>query len=264
MKMNTKKSVKCKMKSEFYSSGCLKNGHDEKLSVVILTKNSQKYLEKVLKSVEFADEVIIYDNESTDNTSEIAKKFKNTKIFIDNKWEGFGVQKQKAVNKAKNRWVFVLDSDEVFTENLKNEVLEVIKNPKYNAYKVARLNNFFGKWIRHCGLFPDYSIRLFNKEKCKFNERKVHESVECERVGELKNYFLHYAYESVEEFIEKQNRYSSLGAKPNKLKAIFSPYWTFFKIYFLKLGFIDGWSGFVIAKLYSEYTFWKYVKKMDN
>jgi hypothetical protein len=102
--------------------------------------------------------------------------------------------------------------------------------------------------------------RLFNKEKCKFNDREVHESVECDNVGELKNYVLHYAYENIEEFIDKQNRYSSIGAKPNKIKAIFSPYWTFFKIYFLKFGFLDGWMGFVIARLYSEYTFWKYIK----
>jgi glycosyltransferase involved in cell wall biosynthesis len=238
MKMNTKKNAKCKMESgqwkmsenkqsELHSSGCLKNGHDEKLSVVILTKNSQKYLEKVLKSVEFADEIIIYDSGSSDKTLEIAKKFKNTKIFVDENWEGFGRQKQKAVNKASNKWVFVLDSDEVFTNELKNEVLETLKKPSFDAYKVARLNNFFGKWIRHSGLFPDYSIRLFNKEKCKFNDREVHESVECDNVGELKNYFLHYAYENIEEFIDKQNRYSSIGAKPNKIKAIFSPYWTF-------------------------------------
>ncbi|WP_096258740.1 glycosyltransferase family 2 protein [Lebetimonas natsushimae] len=237
----------------------------EKLSIVILTKNSQKYLEKVLKSVEFADEVIIYDSGSSDKTLDIAKNFKNVKIFVDKNWEGFGKQKQKAVDRASNKWVFVLDSDEVFTDNLKKEVLEILKNPIYDAYRVARLNNFFGKWIRHCGLFPDYSIRLFNREKCKFNEREVHESVECKRVGVLNNYFLHYAYENIEEFIDKQNRYSSLGAKPNKLKAIFSPYWTFLKIYFIKLGFLDGWAGFVIAKLYSEYTFWKYVKdKYEN
>ena len=236
----------------------------EKISVIILTKNSEKYLEKVLKSVEFADEVIIYDSGSKDRTLEIAKKFKNIKIFIDTNWEGFGKQKQKAVEKATNKWVFVLDSDEVFTKELENEIKEIIKNPIYDAYKVARLNNFFGKWIKHCGLFPDYSIRFFNKKKCKFNENIVHESVECENVGVLKNYFLHYAYESIEEFIDKQNRYSSLGAKPNKIKAIFSPFWTFFRIYFLKLGFLDGWAGFVIAKLYSEYTFWKYIKKMEN
>jgi glycosyltransferase involved in cell wall biosynthesis len=236
---------------------------NEKLSIVILTKNSEKYLKKVLESISFADEVIIYDNGSMDKTVEIAKNFKNVKIFIDKKWEGFGRQKQKAVDKAKNKWVFVLDSDEIFTDKLKKEIIKVLENPEFDAYKVPRLNNFFGKWIKHSGLFPDYSIRLFNKKKCKFNNRLVHESVECKRVGKLKNYFLHYAYESIEEFIDKQNRYSSMGARPNKLKAIFSPYWTFFKIYFLKLGFLDGWEGFIIAKLYSEYTFWKYIKDKE-
>ena len=232
----------------------------EKLSIIILTKDSQKYLEEVLKSVEFADEVVIYDSGSEDKTLEIAKKFKNTKIFIDTNWEGFGIQKQKAVEKTKNKWVFVLDSDEVITEKLKKEILLTISDPKHDAYFIPRLNNFFGKWMKHTGLFPDYSIRLFDKTKARFNERKVHESVEAKNVGYLKNYFLHYAYESIEEFIDKQNRYSSLGVKRNKLKAIFSPYWTFFKLYFLKLGFLDGWEGFVVSKLYAEYTFWKYIK----
>ena len=231
-----------------------------KLSIVILTKNSEKYLIEVLNSVKFANEVIIYDNDSSDKTLEIAKNFKNVKIFIDNNWEGFGIQKQKAVEKAKNNWVFVLDSDEIITEKLKQEILATIQNPKHDAYFVPRLNNFFGKWMKHTGLFPDYSIRLFDKTKAKFNKREVHESIEAKNIGYLKNYFLHYAYESVEEFISKQNRYSSIGAKPNKIKAIISPYWTFFKLYFLKLGFLDGWEGFIVSKLYAEYTFWKYIK----
>ena len=234
------------------------------LSIVILTKNSEKYLQKVLNSASFTDEVIIYDNGSKDKTLEIAKQFKNVKIIIDTTWEGFGKQKQKAVNSAKNNWVFILDSDEIITENLKKEILNTIKNPDFDAYFVPRLNNFFGKWMKHTGLFPDFSIRLFDKTKAKFNNRKVHESVEAENIGYLKNYFLHYAYENIEEFITKQNRYSSLGAKSNKFKAIFSPYWTFFKLYFLKLGFLDGWEGFIVSKLYSEYTFWKYIKKMEN
>lgn len=236
----------------------------EKLSIVILTKNSEKYLKEVLNSVTFADEVIIYDSGSKDKTLEIAKSFENVKIFVDLNWEGFGIQKQKAVNKAKNNWVFVLDSDEVITDALKNEILQILTNPKFDAYYVPRLNNFFGKWIKHTGLFPDYSIRLFDKTKAKFNDRKVHEKIECKNIGYLKNYFLHYAYENIEEFIGKQNRYSSMGAKPNKIKAIFSPYWTFFKLFFLKLGFLDGWEGFVISRLYAQYTFWKYIKKAKN
>jgi len=230
------------------------------LSIVILTNNSEKHLKEVLKSASFVDEIIIYDNGSEDNTIQIAKQFTNVKIVIDKNWEGFGIQKQKAVKKAKNNWIFVLDSDEIITEKLQKEILKTIKNPKFDAYFVPRLNNFFGKWMKHTGLFPDYSIRLFNKTKCKFNNRKVHESVEAKNTGYLKNYFLHYAYDNIEEFINKQNRYSSLGAKPNKFKAIISPYWTFVKLYFLKLGFLDGWNGFVVSKLYAEYTFWKYIK----
>jgi len=230
-----------------------------KLSVVIITKNEEKFIEDAIKSANFADEVLILDSGSSDNTINLAKNL-NARVEYQ-EWLGFGKQKQKAVELAKNEWVFVLDSDERITKELKDEILNELKAPKFDAYFTARLNNFWGKNIKHLGLYPDYSIRLFNKNKARFNDRDVHESVECEcKKGYLKNHMIHLAYESIEEFITKQNRYSSIGAKNNKLKAIFSPFWTFFKLYFIKLGFLDGWDGFVIAKLYSEYTFWKYIK----
>ena len=229
------------------------------ISVVIITKNEEKFISDAIKSALWADEVLILDSGSEDKTCEIAKKLGARVEYQE--WLGFGRQKQKAVSLAKNDWVFVLDSDERITNELKNEILNELKNPKFDAYFVARLNNFWGKNIKHLGLYPDYSIRFFNKKKAKFNDRDVHESVECEcKKGYLKNHMIHLAYESIEEFIAKQNRYSSIGAKPNKLKALFSPFWTFFKLYFIKLGFLEGWDGFVIAKLYSEYTFWKYIK----
>ncbi len=229
------------------------------LSVVIITKNSEEFIKDAILSASFADEVLVLDSGSVDKTCEIAKKLGARVEYQE--WLGFGKQKQKAVDLAKNRWVFVLDSDERITTELKNEILNELKNPKFDAYFVARLNNFWGKNIKHLGLYPDYSIRLFDKTKARFNDREVHESVECNcKKGYLKNHMMHLAYKSIEEFIQKQNRYSSLGAKPNKLKAIFSPFWTFFKLYFIKLGFLDGWDGFIIAKLYSEYTFWKYIK----
>jgi glycosyltransferase involved in cell wall biosynthesis len=230
-----------------------------KLSVVIITKNSSKYISDAIKSANFADEVLVLDSGSTDNTCEIAKSL-GARVEYQ-KWLGFGKQKQKAVDLAKNEWVFVLDSDERITKELQKEISEILKEPKYNAYFVPRLNNFWGKNIKRLGLYPDYSIRLFNKKIASFNEKEVHESVVCDcKKGYLKNPMLHLAYESIDEFIEKQNRYSSLGAKPNKLKAIFSPIWTFIKLYFIKLGFLEGWDGFIISKLYSEYTFWKYIK----
>ena len=230
-----------------------------KLSVVIITKNEEKFIADAIKSAKFADEVLILDSGSDDETINIAKNL-GARVEYQ-KWLGFGKQKQKAVKLAKNEWVFVLDSDERITSDLRDEIINELKNPKFDAYFTARLNNFWGKDIKHLGLYPDYSIRLFNKNKAKFNDRDVHESVECNcKKGYLKNHMIHLAYESIEEFITKQNRYSSIGAKNNKIKAIFSPFWTFFKLYFIKLGFLDGWDGFVIAKLYSQYTFWKYVK----
>lgn len=230
------------------------------ISVVILTLNSEKYLLEVLESVKFADEVIVLDSGSVDKTEEICKDFENVKFYYQ-KWLGFGKQKQAGVNLAKNHWVFVLDSDEVVLEPLKDEILEVLKEPKFEAYKVARLNFFFGKEIRSMGLYPDFTVRLFNKYKARFDEREIHEKVVTDgKIGELKNHFKHYAYESIEQFIAKQNRYSSLGAKKNRLKAVFNPAWTFFKLFVLKGGFLDGWRGFVVAKLYSQYTFWKYIK----
>jgi glycosyltransferase involved in cell wall biosynthesis len=231
-----------------------------KLSVVIITKNSEKFIKDSVKSASFADEVLVLDSGSSDKTCEIAKNLGARVEYQE--WLGFGKQKQKAVDLAKNDWIFVLDSDERITEKLQKEILKELENPKNDAYYVARLNNFWGRNIKRLGLYPDYSIRLFNRKKAGFNDRDVHESVVCQncKKGYLKNHLIHLAYESIEEFIAKQNRYSSIGAKPNKLKALISPFWTFFKLYFLKLGFLEGWDGFVIARLYSQYTFWKYIK----
>jgi len=229
-----------------------------KLSIVILTFNSQKYLSKVLNSCGFADEVLIVDSGSQDNTLEIANTFTNTKI-IHQKWLGFGKQKQAGVAACKNNLVFVLDSDEIITDALKNEILS--NDFTCKAYFVPRLNYFFGKPIKHCGLYPDATLRLFDKNYAKFSEDAVHEKVITkEKTAILTNHMLHFAYENIEEFITKQNKYSSLNKKNKPLKALFSPYWTFFKLYFLRLGFLEGWRGFVIAKLYAQYTFWKYIK----
>jgi len=233
------------------------------ISVVIIAKNSQKHIKDAVLSAKFADEVLVLDSGSEDSTCEIARSLGARVEKTD--WLGFGKTKQKAVDLAKNDWVFVLDSDERITEELRDEILKELKSPKYKAYNVARLNNFWGKNIKRMGLYPDYSVRLFNKKFAKFNEKEVHESVECDcKKGYLKNPMIHLAYESIEEFIAKQNRYSTLGAKPNKLKALISPLWTFFKLYVLKLGFLEGWDGFVISRLYSQYTFWKYIKAKNE
>ena len=231
-----------------------------KLSVVIITKNEENFIAGAVESAIFADEVLVVDSGSTDNTCNIAKGIGARVVQQD--WLGFGAQKNKAVELAKNDWVFVLDADERFTSELQSEVLITLKNPIAEGYQVARLNSFFGKSIKTCGLYPDYSVRLFNKNQGKFNNVLVHESVQMSgSVSTLNNHMTHLAYETVDKFKIKQKKYAALSQKKkNIFKALIGPLWTFFNLYFIKFGFLDGWHGFMIAKLYAQYTFWKYIK----
>ncbi len=230
------------------------------LSVVIISKNEEKFIADAVKSASFANEVLVLDSGSTDNTCDIAQKYGAKVLYQD--WLGFGRQKNKAVELAANDWVFVLDSDERVTSELQTEILNTLQSPKSDGYHVARLNNFFGKYIKYCGLYPDYSIRLFNRQKGSFNNVPVHESVQIHgKTGKLKNHMLHFAFDTVQEFTNKQKKYAELSQKKkNLIKAFISPMWTFVKIYIFRLGFLEGWRGFIIAKVYAQYTFWKYFK----
>ena len=147
-----------------------------KLSVVIITKNEEKKIKDAVISSLFADEVIVLDSGSIDKTCHIAKSL-GAKVF-EEEWRGFGAQKNRARELASNDWVFVLDSDERITYDLKEEILKTLNNPIHETYFVPRLNSFFGKDIKTCGLYPDYTIRLFDKRKAKFNEVSVHESIQ--------------------------------------------------------------------------------------
>lgn len=230
------------------------------LSVVIITKNEEKFIEDAIISAEFADEVLLLDCGSTDNTCKIAKE-RGARVETQ-KWLGFGPQKNCAVDLANNDWVFVLDADERIPYKLSTEIMVQLNKPSFDGYYVARLNNFFGKDIKTCGLYPDYSIRLFNRKKGRFNDVPIHERVEIYGpTSKLKNHMIHLAYRSVDEFIAKQKNYSKLSRKKkNTLKAFTYPCWTFIKLYIIKLGLFDGWHGYTISKIYSKYTFWKYIK----
>ena len=230
------------------------------LSVVIITKNEESNIEDAVKSAQFADEVLVLDSNSEDKTCQIARQL-GAKVEIHD-WTGFGPQKNLGIRLARNDWVFVLDADERITHDLKSEINTVLENPSSNGYFVARLNRFFGKNIKSCGLFPDFSLRLFDRTKGKFSNVQVHESVKViGQTSKLKHYMIHLAYDNVDEFIHKQKMYSKLSKKKKNLfKALFSPCWVFIKLYIIRLGFTDGWHGFVISKVYAKYTFWKYIK----
>ena len=230
------------------------------LSVVIITKNEEKFIGDAIKSAKFSDEVLILDSGSSDETCNIATKLGarvEKQTFL-----GFGPQKNSAVDLAINDWVFVLDADERIPPELSSEIKTILKNPYYYGYYVGRLNNFFGKNVKTCGLYPDYTVRLFNRKKGRFNNVLIHERVDIDgQVAKLKNHMIHLAYDTVPEFIEKQKYYSLLSnKKKNVFKSFTYPCWTFFNLYIIKLGFLDGWHGYIIAKTYSKYTYWKYSK----
>lgn len=228
------------------------------LSVVIISKNEERFIADAVKSALFADEVLVLDSGSSDRTCEIAADLGAKVLHQD--WLGFGAQKNKAVSLAKNDWVFVLDADERITQSLRDELVTTLEAPESKVYNAARINRFFGKDIKHCGLYPDYSIRLFNRHFGHFNKVSVHESVQTsEPVKNLKHSMTHLAFDSVGEFRQKQKGYAALSTKKrNLVKAFISPIWTFIKIYLLRLGFLEGWRGLAIATVYAQYTFWKY------
>lgn len=241
-----------------------------KISAVILTKNSERLIREVLEALAKLDEVVILDNGSNDKTIEIAKTFNNTTILY-NDFIGFGELKAIGSKMAKNNWILTIDSDEIASNELIDEILNInlIEDTCY-TYDVK--NYFNNKHIYSCGWGNDRCIGLYNKKYYEFNRAKVHEKIEPinnnnYKILDLKYYISHYPYENIESFLNKMQKYSSLYAADNKNKknssipkAITHSLFTFFKSYILKRGFMQGYEGFIISAYNSQSTFWKYIK----
>jgi len=238
------------------------------LSVVIITRNEEDNIRDCLESIRWADEIIVVDSASTDRTGDICREY-GVRFFIE-PWEGFARQKNSAVGKATREWILSLDADERVTPELKNEIIAVLNSahPK-DGYYIARKNFFLGRWIRRCGWYPDSTLRLFQRCKGLFGIREVHEAVELKGVsGHLQHPMEHYTYKSLSDFMVRLDRYSTLAAqellKENKkygmLHIVFRPLYTFINMYLMRLGFLEGYYGFIISGLYAFYTFLKYIK----
>jgi glycosyltransferase involved in cell wall biosynthesis len=241
------------------------------LSVVIITYNEEANARDCLESCAFADEIVVVDSFSTDRTVDICREY--TGQVIQEKWRGFGRQKNFAIEQANGPWIFNLDADERITPGLRSEIEAITKGDSAEpaGYYVARQNFFAGKWVRHCGWYPDYNLRLFRKGEGWFNERAVHESVEFvaqAKAGYLKNPIEHHTYESVSDFVERLERYTSLaaeeafsaGKKARMSDLALRPFFTFAKMYLLRRGFLEGSLGFTLSGLYAFYTYVKYAK----
>ncbi len=243
------------------------------VSVTIITKNEEKNIRDALESVKDFEEIVIVDSFSDDRTVDICREYTDKIFQIE--WKGFAKQKQFAIDKATLPWVFVLDADERVTEPLKGEIIEKLKDTDVVGYFIPRKNFFLGKWIKHSGWWPDYTLRLFKKDKGKMEEREVHEKIIVDGKTEyLKEPILHFTYQSIEDFVVKMQRYSTLSAiellkkNPSKyrilIKMIFAPLFTFFKMFIIRLGFLDGLRGFILAIFYTFYSFLKYAKAWER
>jgi glycosyltransferase involved in cell wall biosynthesis len=185
----------------------------EKISAIIIANNEEKNIRECLESVNWCDEIILVDSESTDRTVEIAKEFTD-KIFIK-KWEGFAVQKRFSLEKASNEWVISVDADERVSPQLKNEIEKILdSNAQFDGFKIPRENYFLNKKIKYCGWGNDFQLRLFKKSKAKVTDRKVHEGFIVDgNVGKLDNALIHYTHQKISETINKINHYSTLEAE---------------------------------------------------
>ncbi len=242
----------------------------EGLSVTIITLNEEENIRDCLESVKWADEIIVIDSESTDKTVDICKEY-TEKIYLEREWHGFGKQKNLCIEKAKGPWILNIDADERITPELKKEVEHVLSGGqgRYSGFYIPRKSFFIGKWIRYCGWYPDYNLRLFRKDKGRFSERLVHESVELkEKAGYLKNPLEHYTYKSIGDYLLRAEKYSKLAAEEmlkngktvNYFDILLRPLSTFLKMFILKRGFLEGYRGLILSYLYASYTLSKYAK----
>lgn len=241
-----------------------------KISAVIITLNEERNIERCLNSVlKVADEIVVVDSFSTDSTRSICEKFGAR--FIQNTFTGYRDQKNFAIEQASFDFILSLDADEALSPELEKSILEVKNNWTCDAYKFSRLNNYCGQWIYHSNWYPDRKIRLFDRRKGRWGGLNIHETVKMQpgsKICTLPGDLLHWSLHTYEEHIDKANRFSTIsaneyyrmGVKSSIFKIIFNSSWRFFKAYFLKLGFLDGYNGFVISSLSAYTSFLKYIK----
>jgi len=238
------------------------------LSVIVIAKNEEAAIGDCLKSVAWADERIVLDGGSSDATVAIATAL-GARVEVVADWRGFGPQKNRALALASGDWVLSLDADEQVSAALRAEIEAAIRAPDAAVYRMPRASRYCGRTLRHGGWWPDYVIRLFRRGEARFSEELVHERlVTAQAVGTLTQPLLHDTYTSLEEALDKANRYSTLGAqqafargeRAGLMSALGHGLWAFFRTYVLRRGFLDGGQGLLLAVSNAHTTFYRYAK----
>jgi len=243
----------------------------EQLSVTIITLNEERNIRDCLESVRWADEIIVVDSGSTDRTIQICREYTN-RIWT-NPWPGMNEQKRIAMDHAVHPWVLNIDADERVSADLRDQILRVLETLDGDGYRLPRKNYFLGRWMRHGGWYPDHVLRLFRKERGRYGGIDPHDKVVVEgKVSTLPVPLVHLTYSSLSQYVARQNTYSSASAealinKGRGISPLFIPLktlWKFIETYVVKMGFLDGFHGFVAAMGASFSTFWKYAKLWEH
>jgi len=238
-----------------------------KISALAITLNEAEAIENFIKSLWFADEIIVVDSFSDDDTVALASKHPKVKV-LERKFDNFSEQKNYAISQAKNDWLVFFDPDEEVTSKMADEIVKTLKTPKANAYFVKRELYFMGKHIKYSGFQTDWVIRLFNKKYCSYDGNLVHETLSVEgATAKLKTRLPHHTYKSFDDYTGKLHRYSALQArmlydkkkKPNLFHFLFRPFYRFWHQYLLRLGILDGREGFILAYINAFSVFKRYV-----
>ena len=239
------------------------------ISVTLIVKNEEHNLEACLDTVKWADEIVVLDAGSDDNTVAIAKKYTD-KVFINSDWKGYGIQRQRLQEFSSCDWILMLDADERLTLELVSEIKKIVKLNNHNmVYRLPRLSWCFGKFIRHSGWYPDYVARLYPRNRAQYNKQLVHEKLEYDKsmnVVKLKGDLLHYTYRDLEHYLVKSAGYASAWAEQRQQKGKSSSLSQgflhgiacFLKMYVFRFGFLDGRQGLLLALLSGHSTFAKY------
>ena len=239
------------------------------LSVILITKNEAELVGRCLESVKWADEIVVLDSGSTDDTVAICRRYTDRVVVTD--WPGFGPQKNRALAMATGDWVLSIDADEEVTPALAQEIQQVLQAPQAQGYTLPRLSSYCGRFMRHSGWWPDPVLRLFKREAGSFTPARVHERVVVDgAVLALEHTLLHHSFRSLDQVLNKVNHYSHEGAlalqaqgsRASLSSAIGHGLWSFIRTYFLKRGFLDGREGFILAVSNAEGTYYRYLKLM--
>ena len=242
-------------------------GNIRKISAVAITRNEEDRLPAFIRSLDFADEIIIVDSFSTDNTKQIAASFPHVK-FVERAFDNFSSQKNFAISLTSNDWIVFFDPDEEITDSLKGEILAVVEAPEANAYLVKRQLYFMGKRIDYSGFQTDWVVRLFHKAFSGYDGNLVHETIKTEGpTAKLKSRLPHHTYKSFDDYTAKLHQYSKLqarmlyekGKKPGMVHFLWRPWYRFWHQYLIRLGILDGKEGFILAYINAFSVFKRYV-----